>query len=68
MYRVKDGVEQQSAALQIQYDQPVRAGINELAPTVDVSLLSAGTYRLEVQLRDTTNHVIAHRSVSLELR
>jgi hypothetical protein len=68
MYRVKDGVEQQSAALQIEYDQPVRAGINEVAPTVDVSRLPVGAYRLEVQLRDANDHVLARRSVSLELR
>jgi hypothetical protein len=67
IYRVDGGVVRDSAAFQVTYDQVVREGINEIAPSLDVSRLDRGTYRLEVRLLDAQDRVIARRAAPLEL-
>jgi hypothetical protein len=67
VYRVEDGVAKDSAALQVAYDQTVQRGINEVAPTLDVSRLDKGSYRLEVRLTDTRGAVLVRRHVMLVL-
>lgn len=68
LYKVEDGVAKDSAALQVSYDQGVRSGINEVAPTLDVSRLDNGTYALEVRLTDSRGTVLARRRVMLDLQ
>ncbi len=67
LYRVEDGVAKDSAALQVSFDQAVQRGINEVAPTLDVSRLDRGGYRLEVRLTDARGAVLVHRHVLLVL-
>jgi hypothetical protein len=54
-------------ALEVTFEQAVRAGINEVAPTLDVSRLDKGSYRLEVRIIDPRGTVITRRSVAVEL-
>jgi hypothetical protein len=67
LYRVVDGVARDSAALQMTYDQAVHEGINEVAPTLDVSRLDKGSYALEVRLTDAEGKVLARRRAALDL-
>ena len=67
LYRVQGGVARDTAALQVTYDQAVRSGINEVAPTLDVSRLTQGSYRLEARLTDARGNVVARRRVALDL-
>jgi hypothetical protein len=67
LYQVENGVAKDSAALRVTYDQAVREGINEVAPTLDVSRLDKGSYSLEVRLADAHGVVVARRRVMLEL-
>jgi hypothetical protein len=67
LYRIADGVARDTAALQVAFDQAVRSGVNEVAPTLDVSRLEKGSYRLEVRLTDATGAVISRRNVQLDL-
>jgi hypothetical protein len=56
-----------TAALQVAFDQAVNSGVNEVAPTLDVSRLDKGSYRLEVRITDTAGVTITRRDVLLEL-
>jgi hypothetical protein len=67
LYQVENGVARDTAALQVTYDQGVRAVINEVAPTLDVSRLDKGSYSLEVRLIDARGTVVARRRVMLDL-
>ncbi len=67
LYRVEDGVARDSAALQVTYDQAVHEGINEVAPTLDLSRLEKGSYVLEVRLTDAEGKVVARRRAALDL-
>jgi hypothetical protein len=67
LYRVEQGVPRDSASLQVGFDQAVQAGVNEVAPTLDVSRLEKGNYRLEVRVTDARGVVITRRAVDLNL-
>jgi hypothetical protein len=67
LYRVVDAVARDTAALQVGFDQAIQAGVNEVAPTLDVSRLEKGSYRLEVRLTDAAGAVISRRNVQLDL-
>jgi hypothetical protein len=67
LYRTDGGVTRDSAAFQVSFDQQVSRGINEVAPTLDVSQLDRGTYRLEVRLMDGAGKILVRRSVALDL-
>jgi len=67
LYRVKDGVVADSAALQVSFAQPLREGINEIAPSLDLSRLDTGSYQLEVRLGDARGKVLVRRAVGLTL-
>jgi hypothetical protein len=60
-------VSAREAALQVSFDQAVQRGINELAPTIDVSRLEKGGYRLEVRVADATGTILTRRSTNLGL-
>lgn len=66
-YRIENGVARDSAALQVGFDQAVRPGVNEVAPTLDVSRLDKGSYQLEVLLTDDRGVTISRRTVQLNL-
>ncbi|MGH7583760.1 MAG: hypothetical protein ACREL5_11095, partial [Gemmatimonadales bacterium] len=68
LYRVTDAVSRDTAALEVSYVQSLRAGINEIAPSLDVSRLDKGDYRLEVRLADGTGNVVTRRSARVTLR
>lgn len=67
LFKVEHGVARDTAALQVAYDQAVNAGVNEVAPTIDVSRLDTGQYRLEVRLTDASGTVLTRRYVDLDL-
>ncbi len=67
LYRVEHGVARDTAALQVGFDQAVQAGVNEVAPTLDVSRLDKGNYRLEVRVSDSGGVVLTRRAVDLNL-
>jgi hypothetical protein len=69
LYRVKEGVsiDADTAALQVGFEQAVNDGVNEVAPTLDVSRLDKGAYRLEVRITDATGATLTRRDVLLDL-
>jgi hypothetical protein len=67
IYHVTGNAADSAAALQVGFAQELRAGINEIAPEVDLSHLDRGNYRLEVWLSDPVGRVLARRSTSLQL-
>jgi hypothetical protein len=67
LYRVEQGVAHDTAALQVGFDQVVQPGVNEVAPTLDVSRLEKGNYRLEVRVTDSGGVVLTRRAVDLNL-
>ena len=69
VYKVKPGVaiDADTAALEVTFDQAVNSGVNEVAPTLDVSRLDKGSYRLEVRITDTAGVKITRRDVLLDL-
>ncbi|HEY3933033.1 MAG TPA: hypothetical protein VGL65_00275 [Gemmatimonadales bacterium] len=56
-----------SAVLQVSFDQAIHDGINEVAPSLDLSQLARGAYLLEVRLADANGVIITRRSVPLRL-
>ena len=44
------------------------AGINEVAPTLDLSNLATGSYRLEVRVIDADGAALVRREARLELK
>ena len=68
LYPVQNGaVTAEQPALQVGFDQALRAGINEFAPVLDVSRLAHGSYLLEVQLADDHGTVVTCRAVTLNV-
>ncbi len=67
LYRVVAGVARDTADLQVGFDQAIQAGVNEVAPTLDVSRLEKGSYRLEVRLTDASGAILSRRNVQLDL-
>jgi hypothetical protein len=67
LFRMTDGVAADTAALQVAFEQAVREGINEVAPTVDLSRLDKGAYRLDVRISDARGAVLSRRSVVIDL-
>ena len=67
LYRVENNAATETPALQVGFDQGLRRGINEFAPSVDVSRLEHGSYLLEVQLADERGTVLSRRSVMLNV-
>ncbi|MGH7583758.1 MAG: hypothetical protein ACREL5_11085, partial [Gemmatimonadales bacterium] len=54
LYRIDNGVTADSAALAVTFDQDLQDGINEIAPTLDVSRLDKGSYAVEVRVADAS--------------
>ena len=67
LYHVENGVARDSAALRVGFEQALRTGITEVAPSLDVSRLDHGSYLLEVQLTDDRGVVLTRRAVTLNL-
>lgn len=67
LYKMENGIARDTAAMQLGFEQAVRAGINEVAPVMDVSRLEKGSYRLEVRLTDDRGGLISRRTVQLDL-
>jgi hypothetical protein len=67
MYRASGATSDSLPALQVQYDQALHRGINEIAPELDVSRLAKGAYRLEVRLMNASGGVVARRSAPLNI-
>lgn len=67
LYRMDGTVARDTAAMQLGYEQSVQSGINEVAPTIDVSRLEKGAYRLEVRLADERGAIVSRRTVQLNL-
>ena len=61
------GTSPDSAALQVSFEQAVQRGVNEIAPTIDVSHLNTGHYFLEVRITDAAGVVVSRRGVALDL-
>lgn len=67
LYKVEKGIAADTAALQVGFEQAVNAGVNEVAPSLDLSRLDAGSYRLEVRITDVNGALLSRRIVSLDL-
>jgi hypothetical protein len=67
LYQVDNGVARDSASLRVAAGEPIRAGINDVARTIDLSRLDHGSYLLEVQLADERGVIVTRRSVALNL-
>jgi hypothetical protein len=68
LYRVGGSSRDTLPALQVGFAQQLRAGINEIAPQIDLSQLDRGDYRIEVLLGDAGGHTLVRRSAMLQLR
>ncbi len=67
-YRIEGTAKAQAtAALEIRFPVAVRAGVNEVERTLDVSPLSPGTYRLEVLVHDRSSGTTTRRSAPLDI-
>ena len=67
LYRLDDPKRATEPVLQVTYADGVHEGLNEIAPTLDVSRLEKGSYRLEVRIEDEDHNVTATRSARLNL-
>jgi hypothetical protein len=67
LYKLDDGAVRDSAALQVSFEQVVRRGVNEVAPTLDVSRLDTGRYQLMVVIADPAGSALSRRHVILDL-
>ena len=67
LYRVDDAKPSTEPALQVSYTDGVHEGLNEVAPSLDVSRLDKGSYRLEVRVEDAAGKVSASRVAMLYL-
>ena len=67
LYKLNDGEVRDSAALQVSFEQVVQRGVNEVAPTLDVSHLDKGHYQLMVVIADPAGVVHSRRHVVLDL-
>ncbi|HEY4099956.1 MAG TPA: hypothetical protein VGM20_03670 [Gemmatimonadales bacterium] len=68
LYRVGGSSRDTLPALQVGFAQQLRAGIDEIAPQIDLSQLDRGDYRIEVLLGDADGHTLVRRSAILQLR
>ena len=67
LYRVENGIASDTASLEVGFAEPLHAGINEVAPTLDVSRLDKGNYRLELRVSDERGMLLSKRAVVLTL-
>jgi hypothetical protein len=67
LFLMENGVARDSAALQVGFNQPLREGINEVAPTLDLTRLDKGNYVLEVRLASANGALLSRRTVQLNL-
>jgi hypothetical protein len=67
LYRTDIPKQANTPALQVASATTLRAGIDEMAPSVVVSQLAKGEYRIEVRIEDANGQVLARRTASLTL-
>ena len=67
LYGIAAGTASDSAVLSVTFEQDLRPGINEIAPSLDVSRLGKGSYDVEVRVADPARGLVTKRRARLNL-